>query len=87
MALKKHVSLMSNFGIEVDVGEAYIKVTQLVASKESITANVGFFNIEKNQLFQTLPFTFKTDLNGGNFIAQSYDHLKTLSEFADAVDC
>lgn len=27
------------------------------------------------------------DLNGGNPIAQAYEHLKTLPEFANAIDC
>lgn len=32
-------------------------------------------------------FRLETDLNGVNFFAQTYNHLKTLPEFSDAVDC
>jgi hypothetical protein len=32
-------------------------------------------------------YSFAPDLNGKNFIAQAYEHLKTLPEFAGATDC
>ena len=32
-------------------------------------------------------FNFVPNLEGQNFIAQAYEHLKTLPEFAGAEDC
>ena len=38
-------------------------------------------------VFETKRYGFFHDLNGKNFIAQAYNYLKTLPEFAGATDC
>ena len=46
---------------------------------------VGFYGNDK--WMGTKVFNFIPVLDGQNFIAQSYEYLKALPEFADAVDC
>jgi hypothetical protein len=64
--------------------DCYVKVLTVNASKEKATTDVGFI-FEKSQKVRT--YSFVPVMNGGNFIAQAYEHLKTLPEFAGAVDC
>ena len=40
-----------------------------------------------NQISQANTFYFKPNMNGGNFIAQAYKHLKTQPNFNDSFDC
>jgi hypothetical protein len=35
----------------------------------------------------SIDYSFSINKAGGNFIEQAYEYLKTLPEFADAVDC
>ena len=87
MALKKQISLVDNFDILVDVGISYIRVEQVDASKVKATAVVSFNSDNVDKTFATKLYEFQPDLAGRNFIAQAYEHLKTLPEFAGAVDC
>lgn len=64
--------------------DAIIKVISVVATKDQISATVQFSN-GKSQFAKIYAFT--PDMDGSNFIAQAYEHLKTLLEFADAEDC
>jgi hypothetical protein len=64
--------------------DAYVKVLTVAGSKTDLTALILF--LTDNLSFEK-SFTFVPDLDGPNFIKQAYLHLKTLPEFADAVDC
>ena len=68
----------------VSIPDCYIKVESVSGTKEQVRANVSF---NSNESKRTQFFAFSPDLNGKNFIAQTYDYLKTLDEFVDAVDC
>ena len=87
MALKKTVTLKNNFGEDSVFGNAYIRVVQVIASKRSCNASVQFCKSADGVVLQTSDYSFDVNLEGGNFIKQSYEYLKTLPEFADAVDC
>lgn len=95
MALSKTLTFSGRSFIETPVGRldsgsssvvmnAYIKVDRVSASKDSASADVSFTEGEKKT---SSSYTFKPNLDGGNFIKQAYDHLKTLPEFAGAQDC
>jgi hypothetical protein len=62
---------------------AYIKVMTVGGSKEMMFATVNFRSgaqqFNKN-------YSFVPNMNS-NFIAQAYNYLKTLPDFAGAVDC
>lgn len=90
MALTKtFTETKQNFSGQLYVNDAYWKVEQVIVSKTHGIAVVSVSkNVDgvKNQL-TSQQFTFTPNLNGQNFIAQAYAHLKTLPEFADATDC
>jgi hypothetical protein len=97
MALKKNLTLTGLVVIETNFGtikkgneniifDAYIKVDSVSANKESASVNVSFTN---EQLKFNKQYVAPISVADGakNFIAQAYEHLKTLPEFAGATDC
>ena len=95
MALKKTFTLVGksqlsgNFwtGItkeEIIVSELYVKVINVASTKEGATAQVSFVSDVVNGV---KTYSFTPDMNGPNFIRQTYEHLKTLPEFSSAIDC
>jgi methionyl-tRNA formyltransferase len=87
MALQKNIKLTDNFGIEVEIKNSYIKIPKVECTKNQMNYFVEIKK-ESNEIpFVSQTKTFDYDLNGENPIKQAYLHLKTLPEFADAVDC
>jgi hypothetical protein len=64
----------------------YIKVESINGTKESVCANVSYTDEAKNKKLLEKSFSFTPSMDS-NFIAQAYNHLKTLPEFSGAVDC
>lgn len=64
--------------------DAYIKVDCTEGSKFQQSATVS---ISSGNRRVAKTYNFSPDLEGPNFIAQAYEHLKTLPEFEGAVDC
>lgn len=62
----------------------YVKVMNVNASKENAVAHVTFTS---DKISGERRYNFQVNLEGGNFIKQAYEHMKTLPEFAGAVDC
>jgi hypothetical protein len=89
MALKKSifkVSIAISFDRpEISSMEAYIKVDTVQGTKSNVVAQVDY--LVDGQLVQKQSYAFVPSMDSGNFIAQAYNHLKTLPEFAGAVDC
>lgn len=77
-------------GVRVSIGdhpvnvELYVKVNLVEATKEN---GVAHLLVLAGSAAQMQRQDFKISLDGKNFIAQAYDHLKTLPEFAGAEDC
>lgn len=74
-------------GKDVTFPDAYTKVTSIQGTKELIVAC-----FESRPDAVGIPFawgaaSFAPSLDGDNFIRQAYLYLKTLPEFANAVDC
>jgi len=67
--------------------DCYIKVATVSASKSEGQATVVFSAKTKDPILFERNFLFSVDLEGPNPIKQAYLHLKTLPEFADAIDC
>jgi hypothetical protein len=87
MALQKNIKIVDNFGIEVEIPNAYIKIHDLNCTKDVIRFNV-LINKEKDKLnLSTQVYSCNYDIDGENPIKQGYLYLKTLPEFTDAVDC
>jgi hypothetical protein len=84
MAIRQPIS--TPFG--VDVLNAYQRVEQLrFNTKSQIAFHLRSYANESFPFIQETVYTCLFDLNGPNPIKQAYLHLKTLPEFADAVDC
>ena len=84
MALSK--TTPSGFGF--DVKNAYHRVENLeLVSKDKLFFNVrSYADIDKPS-FLTAGHECSYDLDGPNPISQAYLYLKSVPEFADAVDC
>ena len=67
--------------------DAYGRVEQISLNKSGMTADVRWRKDAQSVPFHAQTFEVPLDLSGPNPIAQSYSHLKTLPEFAGAVDC
>lgn len=84
MALKK-TTITSN-GFEAQ--NAYHRVEGLsLLGKQNITFRVSSYKDESSDSFGEKCYLCSYDINGENPIKQAYLHLKTLLEFAGAVDC
>lgn len=68
------------------VPECYIRVA-FVKGKKKLDVGIDLCANESSQPFSTRLISFEPSMDGSNFIQQAYTHLKTLPEFADAVDC
>lgn len=88
MALQLNISLQNNFG-EISVFKnAYIKVNRVDCDKSNGRALTHILKEKEKQVLETRAFEYSVNLNSeNNFIKQAYLHLKSLPEFADAVDC
>lgn len=95
MALNKNFEFLAKEQLAID-GETielrdsvvseycYIKVESVRGDKTHVTVRVSLKS-DKFIVFREYGFAPKMDAQ--NFIAQAYEHLKTLPEFAGATDC
>jgi hypothetical protein len=74
-------------GKAVTFSSAYVKVTSIQGTKDSIVACFEFRPNADGVAFAWGASSFVPSLDGDNFIRQAYLHLKTLPEFANATDC
>ena len=89
MALSKTIQFKpSGFVDDITVSSAYHRVTTLSGNKHGINFKIDVLQTtESIEPLYTKQYSFAPQMDGGNFIKQAYDHLKTLPEFAGAVDC
>jgi hypothetical protein len=99
MALKKAITvtgtgLVSGQGMVVNTGPAtvttnplYIKIEKVSGGKESVRAIVSYSDVDTRDKMTEKTFDFQPKMDGENFVAQAYAHLKSLPEFAGAEDC
>jgi hypothetical protein len=82
------MALMANFQVNgIMVNGGYIKVQDLFCTKDRIEAGVGFKASSSDLPVKIEKYNFIPDMDGGNFIKQTYEYLKTLPEFTGAIDC
>jgi|688.fasta_scaffold10102_7 hypothetical protein len=86
MALSMTVSKMiDGFDAPAVASDAYWRITEIKGNKDGMDVVVMAFKNGKAVSMHTSSFV--VDVAGENFIRQAYLHLKTLPEFANAVDC
>lgn len=88
MALAKKIEMVSNFGDTVVFNNAYYKIDSIGGNKNNLFFTISLFK-EKNGLYiNDKQYKFIPNLESDdNFIKQAYLYLKTLPEYADAIDC
>ena len=87
MALSKSISLTNNFGEQSNFDNVYCKIVAFGGSKETFSFDVSTFKKKNGTLLDKQNYNLAFDLDGPNPIKQAYLHLKSLPEFANAVDC
>lgn len=90
MALQKTLKLTNNFGTETEIPNVYIKVSEVLFCKNGSFGTIQFKKTKEDNIPLKIDrFYFESIVgqNAKDAIAQGYEHLKTLPEFADAVDC
>lgn len=85
MALKKTITTVQGFIAE----DAYFRVEEVkLFGKDKIAFNVrGYKDDSGFPAFEDQSVFCDYDLSGKNPIAQAYEHLKKLPQFADAFNC
>jgi hypothetical protein len=97
MALRKIIDAEGKTIIQTPIGNidngvqrvsfsAYVKIVNITGNKSSVTAEVNFKGVDQ-QFSKTYEVPVSVEPNATNFIAQVYNHLKTLPEFDGAEDC
>ena len=86
MALNKIVELFV-YGEKIILRNAYIKIDHVNGTKTQVQAKYVVYSNKDGESVEEKYCNFTPDMDGTNFIKQAYEHLKTLSEFADATDC
>jgi hypothetical protein len=92
MALTKKIEIISNFGDTVVFNNALIKVVNISGGKENMNIYVYTFKDKDKDkdkiIIKEDAYSFTPNLESeDNFIKQAYLYLKTLPEYADAIDC
>jgi hypothetical protein len=87
-------SIVFNESLSIDKGEVttktnplYVRVESINATKKVVRCRVMFYDKDGTELVSVKSYSFPPSMDGRNFIAQSYEYLKTLPEFAGATDC
>lgn len=88
------IKTISGNGLVYELGEEtittnplYIKVVGVSGNKQKLMASVTLTSGQSGPALAVKHYEFPLDLDGPNPIKQAYEHLKSLPEFADAVDC
>ena len=88
MAFTSTIVLADNFQEQITFADAYIRVEQVSASRVGSSADVIIYRKKDGQQLVRQSYQFSAELEPGeNHLKQAYEFLKTLPEFADAVDC
>ena len=86
MAIQKNVTLTSNFGDAQTFPNAYIKVARISGTKTTISAVIEIRKDAGGHLLHSESWIFEPSMSKGNFIAQAYEHIKTLPDYSGATD-
>jgi len=92
MALKKSFSETNSYmNGKLESANCYWKVTSVNGSKNKVSASVSVMAMVDGQISNQIAsreYSFAPSVEDGskNFIAQAYEHIKSLPEFSDAVD-
>ena len=88
MALKQTINLVDQFDESITFTDAYMRVDRIEGGKVEMMIYLGFYkNQDAKRHLVCKTYKFQPKLDGVNFVAQAYEHLKTLPEFSGASNC
>lgn len=87
MALTQEITRKDSFGDDRVFPNAYIKVDQISGNKGLLQVVIGIYKEQGQNKIDSVSTGFSPSLDGKNFIAQAYDHVKTLDNFLNAQNC
>jgi hypothetical protein len=82
MALQKTINFKG-----ITVGDAYLKIQSFNGSKELLKFDLATHSKAGEQALAVTSFEMPYSIDGASPIKQAYGYLKTLPEFAGAIDC
>lgn len=82
MAIKSNVDFKG-----VPINNAYIKICRYQGDKDKLFFDVGIHTKSGEKMIASHGYQCALNLDGANPVKQAYEHLKTLPEFSNAVDC
>jgi hypothetical protein len=85
MAMTKSLTIDSYLG-NISFDNAYIKVESISGNKEQVEGMVIISSEDRKKILFSSFYNFIPNMED-NFIKQAYLYLKTLPEYADAIDC
>lgn len=88
------MAIKTNFIIKIagadthaTVSNAYCKVESVTGDKNFVVADIGVYSADQATKVTAMRKTFTPIMDGKNFIAQAYEHMKTCEEFKNGEDC
>jgi hypothetical protein len=84
--LNKLVERKTGFSGELVYLNAYWKVTKINGDKTAMFFDVTVFTEKNGETLAQRQYSYVPTLEGDNFIAQAYQHLKKLKDFESATD-
>jgi hypothetical protein len=73
--------------LDFSLPNAYLKVSTYTGNKYVLSFNLDVKATQESNPLTTKIYSCQYNFDGSNPIKQAYEHLKSLPEFADAVDC
>lgn len=86
MALKKTMTIQTEYGVDIEIVDAYIVVSHINGSKGNINAEIHWKKEQVGFPLKTEYVSFVPSMDS-NFIAQAYKEMKELPQYQNAVDC
>ena len=86
MALKKTITIQTEYGVEIEIVDAYIVVSNINGSKNNVNAEIQWKKDQMGFPIKTEYVSFVPSMES-NFIAQAYEKMKALPQYQGAVDC
>lgn len=88
MGLKRNLDIFK-YGKTLNFSDAYTKIINVSGDKKYLTIQTATFDdlrLENTLIYEEHIFVPSVSENSNNFIKQGYEYLKTLPEYANAID-
>jgi len=86
MALKKTMTIQTQYGVEIEIVDAYIVISNINGGKNNVNAEIQWKKERMGFPLKTEYVSFVPSMDS-NFIAQAYEKTKVLPQYQGAIDC